>query len=143
MIKIDRELDRVLALLRNKVRDQGFTQMEVQEVLGWGRSYISQLLTKQKTLRIDQILLILSVIGVDPAAFFSELYGGPPSSRPLIRAKGRRLPRAGARAPGSEVSRQELERLKALINGVTDLLREKGFITTTDLSEAVKSARRE
>ena len=71
MRTIERELDRVLTLLRNKIRERGFTQLEVQEALGWGRSYISQLLTKQKSLRIEQVLLILNVVGVDPGEFFS------------------------------------------------------------------------
>ena len=41
MTTLERELDRVLTLLRNKIRERGFTQLEVQEALGWGRSYIS------------------------------------------------------------------------------------------------------
>ncbi len=64
MINIDMELDRYLSLLRNKIRERGFTQLEVQGPLGWGRSYISQLLTRQKALRLEQVLLILKVIGV-------------------------------------------------------------------------------
>ena len=79
MITVERELDSVLTLLRNKIRERGFTQLEVQEALGWGRSYISQLLTKQKSLRIEQVLLILNVIGVDPSEFFGELYHFPAS----------------------------------------------------------------
>ena len=38
MLSVDRELDRVLTLLRNKIRERGFTQLEVQEALSWGRS---------------------------------------------------------------------------------------------------------
>ena len=71
---IDRVVDRVLTRLRNAIRERHFTQMDVQEALGWGRSYISQLLTKQKTLRVEQILLILNVIGVTPEDFFSEIF---------------------------------------------------------------------
>ncbi len=52
---------------------RGYTQLEVQQELGWGRSYISQLVTKQKSPRVEQVLLILGVIGVDPAEFFAEL----------------------------------------------------------------------
>ena len=58
MKTIDREMDRYLTLLRDKIRVQGFTQLEVQQALGWGRSYISQLLTKQKGLRVSVISLI-------------------------------------------------------------------------------------
>lgn len=74
MLKIDREVDRFLTLLRTLMRDRGFTQMEVQQALGWGRSYISQLFTKQKALRFEPVLLILEVIGVSPEAFFAEIY---------------------------------------------------------------------
>ena len=48
MQQIDAEVDRYLTLLRNRIRQQGFTQLEVQQELGWGRNYISQLLTKLK-----------------------------------------------------------------------------------------------
>lgn len=72
--KVERDLDRILTLLRNKIREKGFTQLEVQNALNWGRSYISQLLTKQKSLRVEQIHMILDVIGVEPAEFYGELY---------------------------------------------------------------------
>jgi transcriptional regulator with XRE-family HTH domain len=74
MDAIEKEVDRVLTLLRNKIRERGFTQLEVQSTLGWGRSYISQLLTKQKGLRVEQVLRILEVIGVDAFQFYAELY---------------------------------------------------------------------
>ena len=77
MIPVERELDRTLTLLRNKIREQGFTQLQVQAQLSWGRSYISQLLTKQKSLRVEQVLRILQVIGVEPADFYRELYRFP------------------------------------------------------------------
>ncbi len=66
MRQVDAELDRYLTLIRNKIRQRAYTQLEVQRELRWGRSYISQLLTKQKGLRVEQVLLILKVIGVDP-----------------------------------------------------------------------------
>ena len=77
MINVEREIDRILTLLRNKIREQGFTQLQVQAELEWGRSYISQLLTKQKSLRVEQVLRILDVIGIEPAEFYAELYSFP------------------------------------------------------------------
>ena len=71
----DRDLDRILTLLRNRIRNRGFTQLDVQERLGWGKSYISQLLTKQKSLRLEQVLMILDVIGDKPADFWAEIFG--------------------------------------------------------------------
>ncbi len=93
MVRVQREVDRYLTLLRNKIRERGFTQLQVQEALGWGRSYISQLLTRQKALRIEQVLLILSVIGVDPREFFGEIYAAaaiayPPRSQQADEAAG-------------------------------------------------------
>ncbi len=71
----EKEVDRYLDLLRIKLRKQGFNQKDVQEALSWGSSYVSQLLTKQKHLRVDQVLSILHVIGIDPREYFAELYG--------------------------------------------------------------------
>ena len=76
-MKLDHEIDRTLDLLRFKMQERGFTQLTVQDRLGWGRSYISQLFTKQKGLRVDQVLRILDVIGVEPAEFYVELYLWP------------------------------------------------------------------
>lgn len=69
-----REVDRALRLLRAKIHEQGFTQLRVQEALSWGRTYISQLLRKQKSLRYDQILQILEIVEIEPADFFAELF---------------------------------------------------------------------
>lgn len=70
---IERELDRILMLLREYIRQSGYTHLKVQAKLGWGRSYISQLLTKQKSLQVEQMLLILEAIGVDFSEFLREL----------------------------------------------------------------------
>ena len=69
------QIDTILRALQEKIQRQGFTQKEVQEALGWGRTYISQLVRGQKSLRIEQIILILRVIKVRPADFFAEIYG--------------------------------------------------------------------
>lgn len=128
--KIDREIDRYLALLRSKILDQGFSQLSVQNEIGWGRSYISQLLTKQKSLRVEQVLQILAVIGVEPGAFFSELYG-PAAER-------RRRPTASDDAQ----VRQAIERSLALAQALRDTLLSKELISARELAEALSRARR-
>ncbi len=130
MISIERELDRALTLLRNNIHDKGFTQLEVQEVLGWGRSYISQLLTKQKSLRLEQVLLILNVIGVDSRTFFSELYDGTPRSN---------LGQSHRPKSGAGLSHQKLKRLTSLLNGLVKILIEKRIITAVEISRAVRT----
>ena len=138
MWPVEVELNRYLTLIRNKIRERGFTQLEVQEALGWGRSYISQLLTKQKSLRVEQVLLILKVIGVDPVEFFAELYAW---REPPAAASG------PARAPldpeQAEEQQQELRQLRGLLHGLVELLSKKQMIDSEELTVAVEAAERE
>ncbi len=134
MISVERELNRYLTLLRSKIPERGFTQMEVQDALGWGRSYISQLLTKQKALRLEQVLLILKVIGVEPRAFFAELHVGSPQPR---------FSKQQAVMSESELPPYGLAGVKAMTHGLRDVLLEKGLITAEGLKDAVKEAKRE
>ncbi len=134
MVSIERELDRYLTLLRNKIHEKGFTQLEVQEALGWGRSYISQLLTKQKSLRLEQILSILHVIRVDPREFFTELHDEV--SRFGVGSHQ-------SSTSSAELLRLQLEEIKALLNGLTKLLLKKGLITAVGLSAALQAAEAE
>ena len=149
MITVERELDRVLTLLRNKIRERGFTQLEVQEALGWGRSYISQLLTKQKSLRIEQVLLILNVIGVDPSEFFGELYHFSAPGSSFEGARRYPYPAAvepielGGRSVGGAGTELEnnFQELRSLLRGLLRLLSEKGILAEAELSAAVEAAR--
>ena len=120
----------MLKLLREKIRDQGFTQLKVQEALGWGRTYISQLFRKQKSLRFDQILYILEVVEIDAGEFFAEFYGlshpahedlyqfGYPRPRPLgrYRPMPQQEPSAG------------VEELQRMVAHLSQLLVEKGVL---------------
>ena len=127
MRTVDRDLDRILYRLRTLIRQQGYTQLEVQGVLGWGRNYISQILTKQKSLRLDQILLILKVIEIDPADFFGEIY-------PFSEAHpGRQT------APSISVDlEEEIQLLGALYEGLVGALKRRGVITAEELAAAIK-----
>lgn len=145
MLSVDRELDRILTLLRNKIRERGFTQLEVQEALSWGRSYISQLLTKQKSLRIEQVLLILNVIGVKPGEFYDELYRFPDGE------SGAREPkqydqadhfygRDSAAAPLSDELQVNFQELRSLLRGLVWLLTQKGLVDAGELIESVNTS---
>ena len=98
------------------------------EALGWGRSYISQLLTKQKSLRVEQVLLILSVIGIDPKDFFAELYSAPYFGR-----------RFSSPEP-DESAQQKFDQLRGLLSGLVELLLEKELISAEGLSAAVEAS---
>ncbi len=147
---VQSEIDRVLTLLRNKIRERGFTQLEVQEALSWGRSYISQLLTKQKSLRVEQILLILNVIGVDPGEFYSELYrlSGPENLRAAeeyAERSYRSAPYGGsAMAEVADIglpgdSSRSFQELRSLLRGLVRLLVDKNVINVDELTSAVKA----
>ena len=153
---VDKELTRILTLLRNKIRERGFTQLEVQDALGWGRSYISQLLTKQKSLRVEQVLMILNVIEVDPVEFFGELYhfrqvdsgirnlddyvdraavSGMPS--------GHGLDSGVASVPANlelQQASHNMQELKSMLHGLVQILLDKNIVKVDELSEAVKES---
>ncbi len=135
MRQVDREIDRYLALLRRKITERGFTQLEVQKALGWGRSYISQILNRNKALRVEQLLLIFNVIGVDPAAFFGELHDLEAPPGPAPRPTG--LP---APAGKTESLRREIEQAEELLQALIKLLLKKQIITARDLMASEQEA---
>ncbi len=150
MVVVQQQIDQILTLLRNKIRERGFTQLEVQEALAWGRSYISQLLTKQKSLRVEQVLLILNVIGVDPADFYAELYHFSSVDQRLRGFERYPDARFGAApfnpstvAEVGDVMPGDFDRsfheLRSLLRGLVRLLVDKGLINVDDLTSAVKA----
>ncbi len=142
MRTVEGEVDRILALLRARIRERGYTQMEVQEILGWGRSYISQLLTQQKALRLEQVLHLLRVIDVDPADFWGELYQFGKFGE--VHPAGRRGPQATPSRPvaqdGSTLP-ADLRRSNKLLNGVVSVLTQKNRITARELDDATQRFR--
>lgn len=145
MITVEKEIDRILTLLRNKIRERGFTQLQVQAELDWGRSYISQLLTKQKSLRVEQVLLILDVIGIEPAEFYSELYRFPAADRidDTYAAMPGRAPynvssisQSEAAPPWAEDLRSEMRQSRQRLEGLVQLLVDKEVIDREELAVA-------
>jgi transcriptional regulator with XRE-family HTH domain len=149
--QIEKEVERVLTLLRNKIREKGFTQLEVQDQLSWGRSYISQLLTKQKSLRVEQVLMILETIKVDPKDFYAELYQFP---RPEYRLRGvddyvettfgETLLLGPGQLGESGESYSEFYRnyrqLRAMVRGLVQLMVDKDIVSLEEIIAAAKAA---
>lgn len=145
MLTVEKEIDRILTLLRNKIRERGFTQLQVQAELDWGRSYISQLLTKQKSLRVEQVLLILDVIGIEPADFYAELYRFPAADRhedSYAATPGRApynisaISHSEAAPPWAEELRLELLQSRQRLEGLVQLLVDKEVIDREELAVA-------
>ncbi len=137
MTTVERNVDRLLDVLRTTIRESGWTQVEIQRKLGWGRSYISQILGKQKNVYIDQVALILKVIGVEPGDFYAKVF--PPSERP-------EPPRGRPARRQIEALRRELAeswRHEARLGGLVSVLVTKGVITEGELERAVEAAGKE
>lgn len=115
MIPTAEDLDRCSQVLRATIRRKGFTQLAVERSLGWERKSIRRLL-KKKQIRLDQLAEILSVLRVDLADFFAEVFAP-------------RWPRR---------DQQELEELWSryvLLQGLMVVLVEKGLVTPEEIDE--------
>ena len=124
----DQQLDRILTRLRDLIREQGFTQEQVQEQLGWGRSYLRQLWEKKKSLRVEQVVMILGAIGADGGAFWGGIYDLS-EARPGVIASSE---------PGDVEA--EVQRLGVLYEGLVNALRKQGLVSTEALATAIKKA---
>ena len=140
IMAVEKEVDRVLNLLRAKIHERGYTQLKVQRALGWGRTYISQLFRKQKSLRFDQILQILEVVEIDPADFFAEFYRLP--HREPLSGVGPLRPERPVRLPGDVAEAEKILELagndpRSVVYGIVRLLMDKGVLDAVELSAAV------
>lgn len=66
-------VDRFHSLLRQRIREAGFTLRSVSRKLGWHEDYASQLFRGTPRLRVDQAFELLGAAGIDPAGFFADL----------------------------------------------------------------------
>ncbi|HEX4962434.1 MAG TPA: helix-turn-helix transcriptional regulator [Thermoanaerobaculia bacterium] len=116
---IDDEVRRATKLLETVMQAAGLTRKDLDQKLGAGPGYVSQVLTGRMELKLRHILAILRALEVEPSVFFQTLY---PENRPATDAVVmeeflRRFQRLGfgtqpappAPAPGLDT--QELETL--------------------------------
>ncbi len=116
------ELLRARGTLREVIRNSPLTQSEIQARLGWGRTYITQLLNGQKSLRLEQLLRILAALGVAPGEFFRSLYG------------------QGGLPPAASALRDEatLRREDVLLQALVELLLHKRVIRQPELETLIR-----
>ena len=111
---IDIHVRKLHALLKSKIDERGTTPDEVDKAVGWKAGTVGRLLAGDDELSVKQAFSILGAIGVDPDAFFAELYGltaGP-------------LP-------------SELAELQAMIGSIVNLLVKNGVVTADAVARAV------
>jgi transcriptional regulator with XRE-family HTH domain len=115
---IDDEVRRATKLLETVMQASGLTRKDLDQRLGAGPGYVSQVLTGRMELKFRHILSILRALDVAPSVFFQTLY---PEDRPSTDAVVmeeflRRFQKLGFGAPPAVPSApaldaQELERM--------------------------------
>src|SRR5262245_58447431 len=82
---VEEEVRRATKLLETVMQAAGLTRKELDQRLGAGPGYVSQVLTGRMELKLRHILAILQVLDVDPSIFFQTLYPGDrPSSDQVV-----------------------------------------------------------
>ena len=114
---IEDEVRRATKLLETVMQAAGLTRKELDQRLGAGPGYISQVLTGRMELKFRHILAILRALDVDPNVFFQTLYPGdrPSSDQAVMEEFLKRFQNLGFGAspppPPPAVDPGELERL--------------------------------
>jgi len=115
---IDDEVRRATKLLETVMQAAGLTRKDMDQRLGAGPGYVSQVLTGRMELKFRHVLAILRALEVEPSVFFQTLY---PENRPSTDAVVmeeflRRFQKLGfgtqpSPPPSPAVDSQELERM--------------------------------
>jgi transcriptional regulator with XRE-family HTH domain len=80
---IDDEVRRATKLLETVMQAAGLTRKDLDQKLGAGPGYVSQVLTGRMELKLRHVLSILRALEVEPSVFFQTLY---PEDRPASDA---------------------------------------------------------
>jgi transcriptional regulator with XRE-family HTH domain len=115
---IDDEVRRATKLLETVMQAAGLTRKDLDQKLGAGPGYVSQVLTGRMELKFRHILAILRALEVDASVFFQTLYpeNRPASDAAVMEEFLRRFQKLGfgaqpAPPPAPPLDPRELERL--------------------------------
>ena len=75
----EEEIQLVLQEIRRMIKRSEYSQRQVEEMAGFSKGYLSQLLARNLDLKVWHVLAILEVFKVSPSEFFERLY--PAASR--------------------------------------------------------------
>ena len=103
--EVEVQVDRVCEALREVIRRKKSSLRQVEQVLGQGRGYMSQLLGGNVDIKLKHVFSVLAVIGVDPDEFFLNVYS---RSDPVAAVRGL-VSRAELDEIKSRLARLELE----------------------------------
>lgn len=140
-MEVEHEIKRILDALRAAMRERKVTQLHVQEVMGWGKSYISQIMTHQKRLQVGQLLAILHAMGVTPRDFFAQLYGfplvlpgKPGGAYPTRTARESEI----AEAPAWESLIDSIDDTPVLVRAIARTIVHHGVVDAAELVAAIR-----
>jgi transcriptional regulator with XRE-family HTH domain len=115
---IDDEVRRATKLLETVMQAAGLTRKDLDQKLGAGPGYVSQVLTGRMELKFRHILAILRSLDVEPSVYFQTLYpeNRPPSDAVVMEEFLRRFQKLGfgaqpAPPPSPPMDPRELEQL--------------------------------
>jgi len=115
---IDDDVRRATKLLETVMQASGLTRKDLDQKLGAGPGYVSQVLTGRMELKFRHILAILHALDVDPSVYFQTLYpeNRPSSDAVVMEEFLRRFQKLGfgaqpAPAPSPTFDPQDLERM--------------------------------
>src|SRR4029079_5435269 len=115
---IDEEVRRATKLLETVMQAAGLTRKDLDQKLGAGPGYVSQVLTGGMELKLRHVLAILRALDVEPSVFFQTLYpeNRPSSDTVVMEEFLRRFQKLGFRPPSTppaapSLDPQDLERM--------------------------------
>lgn len=68
------EAHRILEEIRRLIRKSGLSQRKVEQLAGFSKGYLSQLLARNLELKYWHVIAILEVLEIYPARFFTLVY---------------------------------------------------------------------
>ena len=78
--RMDSETERLVNLVKVSLRILGISNRELARRLEMSPSYVSKLLSGASELRLDHLVRICKVTGMDPGEFFALAYPVPPTA---------------------------------------------------------------
>jgi|SRR6185436_18284391 len=137
---IEDEVRRATKLLETVMQASGVTRKELDQRLGAGPGYVSQVLTGRMELKFRHVLAILRALDVEPSVFFQTLYpwDRAPSDQAVMEEFLKRFQKLGfgaappPQAPAAPaIDPRELERLveSAVRAALDERAKEPGKIT--------------
>jgi transcriptional regulator with XRE-family HTH domain len=114
---IEDEVRRATKLLETVMQAAGLTRKDLDQRLGAGPGYVSQVLTGRMELKFRHILAVLRALDVEPSLFFQTLYpdARPSTDQAVMEEFLKRFQKIGFGAPAPTpppaLDPQELERL--------------------------------